>query len=101
QVGLLLRDHRQHLRAVAGLADDLEAAVGLERALDPGQDQRVVVRDQDFHRHLSQTSDAGCYGNPARAAGDVSASVRPAAASATGWRSEAYGRPGSAAHTSH
>ena len=47
--GLRLADEREHLRPRLRLADDLEAAVRLERALDPVEDEPMVVGDHDAH----------------------------------------------------
>ena len=47
--GFVLPDERKHLRARLRLADDLEAAVGLERALDPVEDEAMVVGDHNAH----------------------------------------------------
>ena len=47
--GFVLPDEREHLRPGLRLADDLEAAVGLERAPDPVEDEPVVVGDHDAH----------------------------------------------------
>ena len=53
QVGVGLRDEREHLLARARFADDLEPAVVFERAFDPGQDQAVIIRDDDFQHDFS------------------------------------------------
>ena len=52
--GVVRDDDRQHLGAVHRLADDLEAAVGLESPADAVQDQPMVVRDH--HTHGIQSS---------------------------------------------
>ena len=49
EVGARLADEREHLRPGLRLADDLESAVGLERALDPVEDEAMVVGDHDAH----------------------------------------------------
>ena len=49
EVGARLADEREHLRPGLRLADDLEAAVVLERPLDPVEDEPVVVGDHDAH----------------------------------------------------
>ena len=56
QVGAGLRDERENLLPGARLADDLEPAVVLERASDPGKDQAVIIRDDDFQHVLSYRS---------------------------------------------
>ena len=44
--------HRDRLRAVGGLADDVEVVLGVEDHLEPGAHERLVVGDQDAHAHM-------------------------------------------------
>ena len=53
--GLVLPDEWKHLRPGLRLADDLEATVGLERPLDPVEDEPVVVGDHDAHAWQCRT----------------------------------------------
>ena len=55
-----LADERQDLRSRLGLADDLEPAVGLERPLDPVEDEAMVVGDHDTHANQCRTGSRRC-----------------------------------------
>ena len=48
--GFVSATSRQHVGAVLGLADDLEATVGLERPPDPVEHEPMVVGDDYSHR---------------------------------------------------
>ena len=50
-----MRHEREHLRSGLRLSHDLEAAVRLERALDPVEDEAVVVGDHDSHGQQCRT----------------------------------------------
>ena len=56
-------DDREDVGAVEGLADDLEAAVGLERVVDSRQHEPVIVCDDDTagseRRECRQTAALG------------------------------------------
>ena len=47
--GVRLAHEWEHLRPGLRLSDDLEATVGLERTLDPVEDEPVVVGNHDAH----------------------------------------------------
>ncbi len=49
EVRLRAAHEGQHLCPRLRLADDLEVAVGLERTLDPVEDETVIVGDHDPH----------------------------------------------------
>ena len=63
EVGIRLAHQRKHLRSRLRLADDLEAAVVLERALDPVEDEPVVVGDHDAHGDQCRTGPDAARGS--------------------------------------
>ncbi len=77
EVRLLSADQRKNLCPRLGLPDDLEVVVRLERALDPVQDEPVVVRDHDPHGSQCRTgrgrpfwnTHRGSAGAPSRGTG--------------------------------
>ena len=71
EIGVRLAHEWEHLRPGLRLSDDLEATVGLERTLDPVEDEPMVVGNHDAHgdqcrtglrRRLSLTRPSHCEG---------------------------------------
>ena len=54
----------EHLCPGLRLSDDLEATVGFERALDPVEDEPMVVGDNDAHRNSVAQGPDAASGSP-------------------------------------
>ncbi len=53
-----LTDQRHDLRAVMGFGHDLKVAVELEQLANPGEQQRMIIGNQDPHDDRSSLSDS-------------------------------------------
>jgi len=67
EIRLRLADERKHLRARLCFADDLEATVRLERALDPVEDEAMVVGDHYAHGGQCRTGLRCRFASPSTA----------------------------------